>query len=98
MVQQLGFDVVGGFDSNIRAETQEDGDRVEVVHELQAHGLPPLARWAPGHVHRAGADTPLARVVPSMRAEPGINTDRSELVEEPGAVIPPGLGHIQLGP
>lgn len=37
MVQELGFDFVGSFYADIRTETQQDGDRVEVAHEIQAH-------------------------------------------------------------
>lgn len=37
-----------------------------------------------------------SRVVPPFRPEPGINVHWGELVEEPGAVIPPCLGYIKL--
>ena len=37
MVQELGFDFVGSFYADIRTETQQDGDRVEVAHEIQAY-------------------------------------------------------------
>lgn len=98
MVQELGFEVVvGGFDAHIRAETKEDVTACRSSMNSRRTGRRP----SPGGFPDAsiGLERTLhSRVDPPLRPDPGINTHRSELVEEPGAMIPPDPGTSSTGP